>query len=83
MIESSICRTKVLSKDEKLEPYRRFWVEMRQKEHQKVSLKLYRQESRKILKVLERFSDQVEKASCDEAYIDVTAQVKLRMRYGK
>ena len=52
LIESSICQTKVLSTDERLDPYKRFWVEMRQKENQKVSLKLYRQESRKILKVL-------------------------------
>ena len=30
--QSSICRTKMLSKDEKLESYRRFWCEMRAKE---------------------------------------------------
>jgi hypothetical protein len=77
-IPSSICKTKMVSADETLEPYRRWWVEMRQKENQKVSLKLYRRESRKIQKILQRFSDQVEKASCDEAYIDVTAQVNLR-----
>ena len=29
LIESSICKTKMISKDENLEPYRRFWVEMR------------------------------------------------------
>ena len=83
LIESSICKTKMISKDENLEPYRRFWVEMRQKQSQKVSLKLYRTESKKILKVLQRFSDQVEKASCDEAYLDVTTQVKLKYRRAK
>ena len=83
VIDSSICRTKMISKDESLEPYRRFWVEMRQKQNQKVSLKLYRTESRKILRVLQRFSDQVEKASCDEAFLDVTAQVKLMYRNTK
>ena len=31
LIESSICRTKMIPNDEKLEHYRRFWVEMRQK----------------------------------------------------
>lgn len=31
LIESSVCRSKMISSDEKLEPYRRFWVEMRQK----------------------------------------------------
>jgi nucleotidyltransferase/DNA polymerase involved in DNA repair len=51
---------------------------MRQRENQKVSLKLYREESRKIQKVLQRFSENVEKASCDEAYIDVTQQVNIR-----
>jgi len=45
-----------------------------------VSLKLYRIESRKILKICQRFSDQVEKASCDEAFLDVTAQVKMTYR---
>jgi hypothetical protein len=52
LIPSAISKTKMLSPDESLEPYRRFWVEMRQKQNQKVSLKLYRQESAKILKVL-------------------------------
>lgn len=51
-IPSAISKTKMLSTDESLEPYRRFWVEMRQKQNQKVSLRLYRQESAKILKVL-------------------------------
>ena len=51
---------------------------MRQKENQKVSLKLYRRESRKIHRILQKFSDQVEKASCDEAFLDVTGQVNLR-----
>jgi hypothetical protein len=52
LIPSAISKTKMLSTDESLEPYRRFWVEMRQKQNQKVSLRLYRQESAKILKVL-------------------------------
>ncbi len=50
---------------------------MRDKEKQKVSLALYREESKKIFEILRRFSDQVEKASCDEAFIDVTNQIKL------
>ena len=54
---SSICKVKKLSSDESVEPFRRWWVEMRQRENQKVSLKLYRQESRKILRILQRFSD--------------------------
>ena len=81
LIESSICRTKCLSMDETLEPFRRFWVEMRPKQSQKVSLKLYRTESKKIIEVLQRFSDQVEKASCDEAYLDVTTQVQVRHKF--
>ena len=66
-----------------MDPYRRFWVEMRAKQQQKVSLKLYRQESKKILKILQRFSDQVERASCDEAFLDVTTQVQLHHKLNK
>jgi len=33
LIPSSISRTKMLSRDETLEPSRRFWVEMRQKQN--------------------------------------------------
>jgi hypothetical protein len=33
LIPSSICKVKKLSSDEKLEPYRRWWVEMRQREN--------------------------------------------------
>ena len=83
LIESSICKTRCLSTDENIEPYRRFYVEMRPKQQQKVSLKLYRTESRKILKILQRYSDQVEKASCDEAFLDVTTQVKVRHKHTK
>jgi len=32
-IPSSICKTKMLSSDETLDPNRRWWVEMRQKEN--------------------------------------------------
>lgn len=53
---------------------------MRQKENQKVSLKLYRRESKRIFKILRRFSLNVEKASCDEAYIDVTSEVNMRFQ---
>ena len=48
-----------------------------------MSLTLYRQESAKILKVLQKFSDMVEKASCDEAFIDVTRQVELKYKFSK
>ena len=48
-----------------------------------MSLKLYRTESKKILKILQRFSDQVEKASCDEAFLDVTTQVQVRHKFTK
>ena len=51
-------------------------METRDKNSQKISLRLYRQESEKILKIISKFSDQVEKASIDEAYIDVTSQVE-------
>jgi nucleotidyltransferase/DNA polymerase involved in DNA repair len=40
-----------------------------------VSLALYREESKKIFAILQTYTDLVEKASCDEAFIDVTKQV--------
>ena len=55
---------------------KRFKVEVRDKEKQKVSLALYREESKKIFEILRRYSDQVEKASCDEAFIDITSKVE-------
>ena len=42
-----------------------------------MSLALYREESKKIFEILRRYSDLVEKASCDEAFIDITNQIKL------
>lgn len=78
LFPSSICRTKMVAEDPQLPAHKRFWCEMRPKDRQKVSLKLYREESAKILEILKRFSDQVEKASCDEAYIDVSEQIALK-----
>ena len=46
-------------------------------------MSLYRQESAKIIKVLQQFSDVVEKASCDEAFIDVTSQVEIKFKLSK
>ena len=83
LIESSILKTRCLSNDEFLEPHKRFWVEMRPKQRQKVSLKLYRTESKKIFRILQRFCDQVEKASCDEAFLDVTSRVWARQEQMK
>lgn len=40
-----------------------------------MTLALYREESKKIFAILRRFSTLVEKASCDEAFIDVTVEV--------
>lgn len=51
---------------------------MRDKEKQKVSLYLYREESSKIFDILKRYSNIVEKASCDEAFVDVSRQVNLK-----
>lgn len=69
IIPSSVCKVTELGPN-------RFKVESRDKEVQKVSLALYREESKKIFAILMRFSDMVEKASCDEAYIEVTKQVQ-------
>ena len=51
---------------------------MRDKETQKVSLALFREESKKIFEILRRYSGLVEKASCDEAFVDVTKEVEER-----
>jgi uncharacterized membrane protein len=72
LVPSSIAKVQVLSTNTSLAPNRRFKVEMRDKESQKVSLALYREESKKIFEILRRYSDLVEKASCDEAFLDLT-----------
>jgi nucleotidyltransferase/DNA polymerase involved in DNA repair len=56
---------------------------MRDKQSQKVSLELYRSESNKIMKVIQEFSDQVEKASCDEAFIDITDEVEKLYQFAQ
>ncbi|KAL2623530.1 hypothetical protein R1flu_003735 [Riccia fluitans] len=45
----------------------------------KVSLERYRQASASVFKIFHRFSDVCEKASIDEAYLDVTARVEKMM----
>jgi DNA polymerase eta len=48
---------------------------MRDKDMQKVSLKFYRSESRKIFKVMKKHCELIEKASVDEAFLDITKEV--------
>jgi impB/mucB/samB family len=72
---SSICKVTEISTNESLPAQKRFRVETRDKELQKVSLAPYRIESKKIFAILRRYSDLVEKASCDEAYIDLTSKI--------
>eukprot|EP00897_Mesotaenium_endlicherianum_P001868 jgi/Mesen1/1709/ME000138S00569 len=48
----------------------------------KVSLERYRQASAKVLAFMERMTPLCERASIDEAYLDVTAQVEKMMRAG-
>lgn len=83
LIPSSISKVKKLSDDKKLDANRRWWVQMRKKDSQKVSLKLYRHESKKIFKIAKRFADPFEKASCDECYLDVTTEVNSRFKLDK
>lgn len=44
-------------------------------ENHKVSLLFYREESKKIFKIIRKYCDIVEKYGCDEAYLNVTKQV--------
>ena len=74
-IPSSVVKITVLSDDKSLPAQRRFKVEQRDKETQKVSLAPYREESKKIFEIIQTFAKIVEKASCDEAFIDVTEEV--------
>ncbi|KAG6541300.1 hypothetical protein Mapa_017353 [Marchantia paleacea] len=50
--------------------------------HAKVSLERYRQASASVFKIFRRFSDLCEKASIDEAYLDVTSRVEKMMIQG-
>jgi hypothetical protein len=61
--------------DPSLEPRKRFWVQMRDKDMQKVSLKFYRSESQKIFDVMARHVELIEKASCDESFLELTKEV--------
>ena len=48
-----------------------------------MSLHVYREESAKIFNILKRYTPIVEKASCDEAFLDVTRQVNLKYSFYK
>lgn len=41
----------------------------------------YREETKKIFVILRRFCSLVEKASCDEAFLDVTREVEYLFRH--
>ncbi|CAM6096420.1 unnamed protein product [Calypogeia fissa] len=49
----------------------------------KVSLERYRQASASVFSIFRRFSDVYEKASIDEAYLDVTAKVEEMINEGR
>ncbi|CAM6090320.1 unnamed protein product [Calypogeia fissa] len=49
----------------------------------KVSLERYRQASASVFSIFRRFSDVYEKASIDEAYLDVTAKVEEMINQGR
>ena len=46
----------------------------------KVSLERYRDESYKILNIFQRFTDTVERASIDEAYLDLTEVINQKIK---
>ena len=57
-------------------------VETRDQNHQKVSLHSYREESRKIFQIINRYSRNIEKAGTDEAFLDVTCEVNAKYDNG-
>ena len=55
-------------------------IERRDKNTQKVSLLAYREESKKIFEIIRRYSELVEKAGTDEAFLDITREVEWRFQ---
>ncbi|GAA5864259.1 hypothetical protein JCM3774_001272 [Rhodotorula dairenensis] len=55
-----------------------YWDGAKPETH-KVSLDMYRKESKKILAVFQRFCPLVEKASIDESFLDLTLPVRARL----
>lgn len=53
-----------------------FRIQEREKSQQKVSLYKYREETKKIFEIIRRYCQVVEKASCDEGFMDVTREVE-------
>ena len=62
---------------------KKWWIETRDPNQQKVCLRLYREESKKIFQIIERFAKCVEKAGCDEAFLDVTEEVNKQNENAK
>ncbi|KAL6945520.1 hypothetical protein ACO0QE_002980 [Hanseniaspora vineae] len=65
-----LCHAAVFKKNEDFWEYKLLGVRLNPM-HYKVSLEPYRREGRKILKVFKKYTDLVEKASVDEAFIDL------------
>lgn len=51
-------------------------IEAREKKNSKVTLVRYREATKTIFEVFKRFSTVVEKASCDEGFLDITREVQ-------
>ncbi len=49
----------------------------------KADLTCYREVGAEVIRTLSRFTDQVERASVDEAYLDITSLVQKRVREGR
>lgn len=74
VIDSSICNVTKIQNAEQ-DPIK--WkVETRDQNFQKVNLQLYRIESKKIFSIIHRYSETIEKAGTDEAFLDVTREVE-------
>ena len=79
MIESSVVKvTKIREPDGVITAQKIYRVEKRDKDEQKVSLLFYREESKKIFQIIDRYANVIEKAGCDEAFLNVTQQVNFR-----
>lgn len=61
----------------------KYKVYTRDQNTHKVSLKLYRDESKKIFNIIHRYCKITEKAGTDEAFLNITDEVNFRMEHDK
>lgn len=59
----------------------KYKVHTRDQNTHKVSLALFREESKKIFNIIHRYCKCIEKGGTDEAYLNITEEVNFRMNH--